>query len=88
MLDRALVEAIARAHRWRWRIESGLAPSVAELAAADGVSVEQLERELALAYLSPEITRDLVFGGVMGTYDALTATPPPLDWQDQTSHRE
>ena len=85
MLDRTLVEAIARAHRWRCRIESGLAPSVAELAAADGVNVEQLERELALAYLSPETTRDLVFGGVTGTYDVLTATPPPLDWQDQTS---
>jgi hypothetical protein len=49
------------------------------------VNIEQLERELVLAYLSPEITRDLVFGGVTGTYDALTATPPPLDWQDQTS---
>ncbi len=85
MIDRALVEAIARAHRWRCRLESGLAPSVAELAAVDDVSHEQLERELALAYLSPEITRDLVFGGVTGTYEALTATPPPLDWQDQTS---
>src|SRR5690606_18904990 len=70
MFDRALVEAIARAHRWRCRLESGLASSVSELAAADGVNIEQLERELGLAYLSPEITRDLAFGGVTGTYEA------------------
>ncbi len=85
MIDRALVEAVARAHRWRCHLESGLASSVSELAAADGVNIEQLERELGLAYLSPEITRDLVFGGVTGTYDALTVTPLSLDWQDQTS---
>jgi hypothetical protein len=37
-LDETLVKALIRAHRWRWRIDSGQAKSVTDLAEQEGVT--------------------------------------------------
>ncbi len=84
-LDRPLITAIADAHRWRWQIEAGQAPSIAALAETAGLDVETFERRLLLAYLAPDVTRDIVLGRRSEALDleALTDGPLPLSWEQQ-----
>lgn len=83
--DRALVAALAEAHRWRWQIEAGQAPSIAALAASAGMDAETFERRLSLAYLAPAIVADVIYGrhGEGISLDKLTAHPLFLSWQRQ-----
>jgi hypothetical protein len=82
-LNPHLIATLARAHRWRARIEAGLLASVAELAREEVVTAEQIERELALAYLAPNIARDLIFGEIDLSIHALAGIALPLDWGQQ-----
>lgn len=85
--DRALVAAIAEAHRWRWRLEAGQVSSLSDLAAAAGMEVAPFERRLSLAYLAPDIIRDIVRGRQSGavSLEALTADQLPPAWERQSS---
>ena len=84
-LDRPLITAIADAHRWRWQIEAGQVTSIATLAETSGLDLETFERRLSLAYLAPEVTRDIILGrrGEALDLEALTNGPIPLSWEKQ-----
>src|SRR4051794_26130794 len=60
--DNALLKALARAHRWRRRIESGEYASITELARAEGVNESYACRLLRLTLLAPSIITDILNG--------------------------
>ena len=52
-IDNALLKALARAHRWRRKIENGEYASITELAKAEGVNQSYACRLLRLTLLAP-----------------------------------
>lgn len=84
-VDNALLKALARAHRWRRRIEEGEFASITELAKAEKVNQSYACRLLRLTLLSPAIVESIL----NGTQDAamtlaVLLRPFPANWQDQT----
>jgi hypothetical protein len=53
--DDTLIKALVRAHRWRRRVESGRAKSIADRAEQEGVSDAYVCRLLPLTSLAPDI---------------------------------
>ena len=60
--DETLVKALVRAHRWRRRIESGRARSIADLAEQEGVTDAYVCRLLPLTCLAPDIVEAILDG--------------------------
>jgi hypothetical protein len=79
-----LIKAIARAHRWKQMMESGIYASVTELAAAEKINQSYLCRVLRLTLLAPAIV-EAVLGVSQGTGPQLPdlMKPFPLDWNVQ-----
>jgi hypothetical protein len=61
--DETLIKALVRAHRWRRRIESGSAKSIADLAEQEGVTDAYICRLLPLMCLAPTSSRRSWTGG-------------------------
>jgi hypothetical protein len=83
-IDNALLKALARAHRWRQKIESGEYGSITELAKAEGVNQSYACRMLRLTLLAPAIVTailddrrnpDLMLKQLM--------KPLPVQWGEQ-----
>ena len=60
--DETLIKALARAHRWRRRIESGQAKSITDLAEQEGVTDAYVCRLLPLTCLAPDIVEAILDG--------------------------
>ena len=60
--DDTLIKALARAHRWRRRIESGQAKSITDLAEQEGVTDAYVCRLLPLTCLAPDIVEAILDG--------------------------
>ena len=58
--DPHVVKAIARAWGWRRRLEAGEVATIADLAAAEGISDRYVGRMLRLAYLAPAVLKTLL----------------------------
>ena len=61
-IDRALVKALARAHRWQRLLESGAYGTLAELADAERISRSYVSRILRLTLLAPDIVERILDG--------------------------
>src|SRR5918995_3852420 len=61
-IDRALLKALARAHRWRRLLEEGRFSTLAELADAERISRSYVCRVLRLTLLAPEIVERILDG--------------------------
>ena len=61
-IDRAMVKAIARAFRWRERLENSKYTTIRELAAAEGINESYVARILRLTLLAPDIVESIVEG--------------------------
>lgn len=61
-IDNALLKALARAHRWRQKIEGGGYASITELAKAEGVNESYACRILRLTLLAPAIVTGILNG--------------------------
>jgi hypothetical protein len=61
-IDRALVKALARAHRWRGLLESGEYGTLAELANAERISRSYICRVLRLTLLAPDLVEHILDG--------------------------
>lgn len=83
--DRSLMRALAMAHAWMRRLDSGEAKSIAALAHEDGLCPIYTARLLPLAYLAPDLASLILEGRQPRTMTltALTAEPLPLDWSEQ-----
>ncbi len=60
--DPALVEALARAHRWHRMLDEGRCASISEVAAAEKVGRGYLGRVLQLTLLAPDIVEAILDG--------------------------
>jgi hypothetical protein len=61
-IDRALVKALARAHRWQRMLESGAYTTLADLADAERISRSYVSRVLRLTLLAPDIVERILDG--------------------------
>jgi hypothetical protein len=81
-IDRALVKAVARAHRWQRMLESGEYGTLAELAAAERISRSYVCRVLRLTLLAPDIVEQILDGQPTAPL-ARFLQPFPADWEKQ-----
>jgi hypothetical protein len=61
-IDRTLVKALARAHRWQRLLESGEYGTLAELANAERISRSYICRVLRLTLLAPDLVEHILDG--------------------------
>ena len=80
----ALVAAVVRAREWLDRLMSGDVSSQRDLAAKEGLDERYVSRMLPLAFLSPEITEEILEGTQPAHWclDTFLGNVP-LDWQAQ-----
>jgi hypothetical protein len=82
--ENALLEALARAHRWRRQIESGEYASITELAKANRVNESYACRLLRLTLLAPSIVTDILNGRQSSDLTLKNLTRPfPVRWDEQ-----
>ena len=81
-----MVKALARAFRWRRLLESGEYPSIAALAAAEGIDKSYVSKILRLTLLEP-ITLQSVFNTTVGNERRLDQLlrPFPARWREQNA---
>jgi hypothetical protein len=83
-VDSAMVKAIARAHRWRRMLESGVHATIAELAGAEKINQSYVCRLLRLTLLAPDIVEKILDGQQPAVLQlAMLLKPLPIDWRDQ-----
>lgn len=80
----ALVNAIARAFRWRKLIESGAYATIQEIADAEQVNPSYVSRVMRLTLLAPDIVETILDGKphAAQTLDGLLR-PFPVEWKAQ-----
>ena len=84
--DTALVQSVARAHKWFVDLSSGRKRSISEIAEAEGLSDRYVSRLMPLAFLAPDIVEAILTGQqpVDLTAESITKrTDLPLDWAKQ-----
>ena len=81
-IDRALVKALARAHRWQRMLESGEYGTLAELADAERISRSYVCRVLRLTLLAPDIVERILDGRPTAGLAQLLK-PFPVEWERQ-----
>jgi hypothetical protein len=81
-IDRALVKALARAHRWRRLLEEGRFGTLAELADAERISRSYVCRVLRLTLLAPDIVERILDGRQTAAL-AEFLKPFPVEWERQ-----
>jgi hypothetical protein len=80
--DNALLKALARAHRWRERIENGEYSSITGLANAENINESYACRLLRLTLLAPPIVKAILDGRHGLMLKELTK-PLPIIWTKQ-----
>jgi hypothetical protein len=81
-IDRALVKALARAHRWQRMLESGAYGTLAELADAERISRSYVCRVLRFTLLAPDIVERILDGRLTEGL-ARFLKPFPVEWERQ-----
>lgn len=61
-IDNALVKALARAHRWKYLLETGQYTGLTELAVAEKINRSYVSRVLRLTLLAPNIVEAILEG--------------------------
>ena len=81
--DDALIRNLALAHHWLERIRAG--ETFGDIARSDDISKRRVQHMIDLAFLAPDIVRDVLAGKQpLGfTSDWCKARALPSDWQDQ-----
>jgi hypothetical protein len=87
--DGALVKALARAFRWKRRLESGEYATIAELAEREGIAPSYMTRVLRLTLLTPDIV-EAILDGMRAPRLTLAALlePFPMEWVEQRAYLE
>jgi hypothetical protein len=80
--DRALVKALARAHRWQRLLEAGRFGTLADLADAERISRTYVSRVLRLTLLAPDIVERILDGRPTAGLSQLLK-PFPVEWKTQ-----
>ena len=79
--DNVLIKALARAHRWKGRLERGDFATVEDLATAEKINPSYLGRVLRLTLLAPDIVESILDGRQPdGPTLAVLMRPFPGEW--------
>ena len=78
----AIVQALARACRWRKLIETGVHLTVRDIANAEKINPSYVSRILRLSMLSPHHVEAIVYGASSFTVDQ-AMKPFPVEWAAQ-----
>ena len=82
--ENSLINALAKAHRWRRLIETGKYTSAAELSRAEGINESYLCRVLRLTLLAPDIVSAILDGRQPRTLELKSLLKLlPVDWGAQ-----
>jgi hypothetical protein len=81
-IDRALLKALARAHRWQRLLEEGRFATLAELADHERISRSYVCRVLRLTLLAPDIVERILDGRPTAALAHLLQ-PFPIEWEPQ-----
>lgn len=82
--ENSLINALAKAHRWRRLIETGKYSSAAELSRTEGINESYLCRVLRLTLLAPDIVEAIMDGRQPRTLELQALLKPlPPDWSAQ-----
>jgi ribosomal protein L18E len=83
--DVTIVRAIARAHEWRGWLEQGEVHSYRDIASKADIDASYVQLVLPLAFLDPQITRELLDGRrqISGGLIELLRRGIPAGWQEQ-----
>jgi DNA invertase Pin-like site-specific DNA recombinase len=83
--DRTIVRAVVRAHEWRGWLEQDEVHSYRDISRKADVDASYVQLVLPLAFLDPQITRELLDGRrqVSGGLIELLRRGIPADWQQQ-----
>ena len=85
-IDKTMVKAMARAHRWRRLLESGQYASVTDLAEAENINDSYVARVLRLTLLAPDIVEAILDGRQPAAIQVdVLLKPMPLEWAAQKS---
>lgn len=81
----ALIDALAKGWRWRTLLLSGAYANSSALAEAEGLTQTGLHRFIRLAYLTPDLMREILEGRQRPglSLDQLCRAELPLSWQAQ-----
>jgi DNA invertase Pin-like site-specific DNA recombinase len=84
-LNPALIDALAKGWRWRGLLLSGAYANSSELAEAEGLTQTALHRFIRLAYLAPDLIREILEGRQRPglSLDQLSRAELPLSWAAQ-----
>jgi hypothetical protein len=83
-IDCTLVKLVARAHRWKFLLDSGVHSSLSEIAAAENISQSYVARVLQFALLSPVLVEAIIDGRQPATMTSgLLLQSLPSDWIEQ-----
>ena len=83
-VNNAIVMAIARAFRWRKRLESGTYATIAELANAERVNPSYVSRVLRLTLLAPNVIEAILDGQQPPNVSLVKLMEPfPNSWREQ-----
>jgi hypothetical protein len=83
-IDNAMVNAIARAFRWREQLENGTHTTIREIAAAEKINESYVGRVLRLTLLAPCIVEAIVNGTQSQEVTLpILMQPFPLAWNEQ-----
>lgn len=83
-IDSSMVKAIARAHRWKRMLETGVFATTLDLARAEKINPSYLSRVLRLTLLAPDIVEAILDGRqpISLQLDQLLR-PFPVEWDRQ-----
>jgi len=84
--DPALVQLLGEAHYCREMLQSGRFDSIADLAKSSGKTSREIGRILPLAFLAPDIVREILGGrqpAELSVHSLKRTRPLPLLWTDQ-----
>ena len=82
--DDTLLKALARAHRWKWMLESRQVRSLNELAEAEKINPSYLTRIYRLTLLAPDIVEAILDGRQPRTLQlADLMDDMPVEWDRQ-----
>ncbi len=80
--DDSLAKAVARAYRWKTRLEDGTYATINEIGEAEKINVSYVARILKLSLLAPDVVELILDGRSTLTVQGLTR-PLPADWEKQ-----
>jgi hypothetical protein len=82
--DDSIAKALARAYRWKRKLDDGSYATVGELAKAERINESYVTRILRLNLLAPDIVEAALDGRTTLTVQRLTE-PIPVIWREQRS---